>query len=684
MQFPGQSSNTVIRKLLIATLWLASAAAAAQDMDYPRQVSIDAHSLKVHHPVIDRWENWEWVEGWVPVEVRLQGSDRQWVGAVRARAHTAVDIDRRLVTLSGQQVLKVRFTEEGAPPDALELAGRAVRDRPHTVTLDELLQVLAPDFEVPQQGRNPAGLGYDPPRIVVSERPMQLLLIDRQPVRAPITGTALEFVVNTDWPLFYLPPANNWYVLNQGVWQTNSLLSSGGWTTTDKLPGDFQTLAMSDAWPLLREAMPPRLPDSEPAPFLVSLEPTELIVTRGPPVLQPVGGAGLNHVVNTERDLFELAGRWYFLASGRWFRASDLKGRWAHVEDLPEVFAAIPPEHARAHVRAAVPGTEEAILAMMEASLPRRRTVGPEDAGNLSVGYVGAPQFEPVEGTTLQRAVNSPYHIIRHNNFYYLCANAAWFFARQPEGPWSVALEVPAEIYRIPATDPAHPVTYVVPVRQASSPGGRATFSHNGGYLGEYSTGVTVVHGTGWYYSPWLWRHPAGYPVYWGYPHTYGWHVQGGGNYSQRFYHYGGYWGRQSITIESPPRGIHGGPADHAFLDPGVARRGSDYSTLDEQRDQALARAWSADDDLYADADGDVYRREAGRWSQHSGGEWSTMAALERQYGTTAGTVGQAGPVEPGQPQAYRQNPEDIERMERYYQSRLRSYNMYGTITVGH
>jgi len=683
VRLPDDRPNLLRNIVLLCLLGslFAPTVAAPQDIDYPRLISDGGNTLKVHAPVIDRWDNWERVEGWIPVEVQLQGSGRWWIGAVRAQAATEVDIDRRLVTLSGQQVLQVRFTDPDAPESAGELARKAVRDRTQVVTLDELLRVLAPEFKAPQQARNLANLNFEPPRIVVSERPLSLLLIDGQPVRAPISGTALEFVVNADRPLFHFSPSGRWYVLNHGTWQTSTLLSSGGWATTDELPADFRTLAISDDWPVLHEAIPPRLPDTEPEPFLISLEPTELIVTRGQPVLRSVGAAELKHVVNTDRDLFELNGRWYFLAAGRWFDTADLQGRWRHTDALPEVFAAIPFDHARAHVRAAVPGTEEAIVSVMEATLPRHRTVASGAGQDLQVGYVGAPRFEPIEGTGLQRAINSPQHVVRHSDGYYLCVDAAWFFSRNPDGPWTVASDIPDEVYRIPATDPAYPVTYVVPDPAPLSPGNQIHFTWNRGYLGEYSTGVTVVHGTGWYYSPWVWHSPGGYPVYWSYPRTYGWYARRPGDYNQRFYYWGGYWGRQSITIESPSRSIHG-DLDPAFADVRVARRGLDYATLAAPAETEARNRYSAADDLYTDADGDVYRRDAQGWSKHTDGEWSTMAALERQYGTAGAKVGQAGAVEPRQSQAYRQNERDIERLERYYQSRQRSYNLYGTVYV--
>jgi hypothetical protein len=74
-----------------------------------------------------------------------------------------------------------------------------------------------------------------------------------------------------------------------------------------------------------------------------------------------------------------------------------------------------------------------------------------------------------------------------------------------------------------------------------------------------------------------------------------------------------------------------------------------------------------------------VYRRSDEGWDRHGEEGWSTMAELERQYG-----VQEAEPRAPvnQQRQAYRQNEEDIERMERYYDRRSRSYNLYSEVYV--
>lgn len=61
--------------------------------------------------------------------------------------------------------------------------------------LAAVLWLIIPDAQ--------AQLNFNPPRIVVSNTPLELMLIDGPPSKVAISGTRLEFVVNTDRDVFY-------------------------------------------------------------------------------------------------------------------------------------------------------------------------------------------------------------------------------------------------------------------------------------------------------------------------------------------------------------------------------------------------------------------------------------------------------------------------------------------------
>jgi hypothetical protein len=388
--------------------------------------------------------------------------------------------------------------------------------------------------DVPQTVKQ---LNSAPPRIVVSTRPARLMMVDGPPATVDIPATSLAFVVNTDWDVFQDHSDGSWYILDHAHWLRGNMLSSGDWLATTDLPQDFLTLQVSSEWPQVAQAMPPRKPAEPPLPIVISYEPTELIIVDGEMQFEPIGGGALQYVSNTESDLFFHDGRYYYLAAGRWFTTKNVDRKWYAVETLPRAFAEIPESHPRSRVLVSVPGTEAARLSAREAAVPQRTEVT-ISGGDIDVPWLGAPSFVPIEGTGLRRAENTPFQVIQHNNFYYLCHEGAWYSASRAEGPWRAAREIPDAIYDIPATDPTFNVTFVR-LDSFDDDSGRAAYVSTSGYYNRYYNGMTLVYGTGWYYPGYYGR-----SAYWRYPHTYGYYGPWGA-YRPYYYHYS-----ESIEID--------------------------------------------------------------------------------------------------------------------------------------
>jgi len=659
----SKSTNQPLILLIVSLLLCFSPVFAAPEnnpvetglRDYPRIEHFEQGSVTVDFPTIESWDSFRFLQAWLPVEVSLNGDSQARFGSVRLQAVTDIDFDQRTVRISGPSVLETRFADADSDGSLSELAARAFAGGERIVPLDVLLRLLPEDFQIPAQPGDGANLNFEPPTIVVSETPLQLLSIDKEPVKAQIEGTSLEFVINTNWSVFYNSGDERWYVLNDGTWQTNNYLSDGGWVNTDKLPADFDKLAANEEWQKLQKALPAKLPAEPPTPFMISLQATELIQLDGPPRLSAIESTGIHYVRNTQSDLFKFEGRWYFLVSGRWFRNDELSGSWQSVKDPPTAFAQIPSDHKMGHILFSVPGTRQAKLSLIEAAIPHRTLATKNSAANLKVGWVGEPRFVAIEMTKLQRGLNTPYQVISHNNFYYLCYEGAWYFSVSPEGPWQVALQIPDEIYRIPATDPAYNVTFVRLDEEQSASENEVNFSYSGGYTGSFSTTVSVVHGTGWHYPSSVYWDSSHRPAYWPYASTYGYNIgyhpvgayyggrvgfRGGwggygglggcggwGGYGGRARYgvyggyggYGGCGGYTSITIESPTVDFNhgfgsawegplqttpGDPADAAersldqFL-PAKKSTGND-KFIDTSKDEAVGKTVVSASSLYA------------------------------------------------------------------------------------
>jgi hypothetical protein len=430
-----------------------------------------------------------------------------------------------------------------------------------------------------------------------------------------------------------------------------------------------------------QKALPAGKPSKPPEPFVISLQPTELILLDGTPRLSAIKETGISYVSNTKSDLFNFGNRWYFLVSGRWFSSSELSGDWQSVKDLPAAFAQIPSDHKKGHVLYSVPGTRQATLSRIEAALPHRNSVAKGSGTKLEVDWVGEPRFEAIESTELQRGLNTPFQVIKHNNYYYLCYEGAWYLSTSARGAWRVASQIPDEIYRIPATDPAYNVTFVRIDTQQEDSQEHVNYSYSSGYTGSFSTTASVVYGTGWYQPSNVYWDSANNPAYWHYGHTYGYNTgyhpvgayygRRGGYYGRRGYGrrgyggwgpygygYGGYYPtRTTVTIESPSVNFNQGYGS-AWEGPLQTTPGDPTKTAEKSLDQFLPKKKSdgtekfvktstdgeakpvkvSASSLYASAslssnrfsgpDGEVYKREGQEWSQYSEGNWDTMQAI--------------------------------------------------------
>jgi hypothetical protein len=529
----------------------------------------------------------------------------------------------------------------------------------------------------------------DPPKIFVSEGPAILLLTDGKPVRSPIKKTKLEFVVNTNWDLFFDKSSSKYYLLHGKQWLTARDLN-GPWAVTHELPKDMSKLPSegNENWADVKQAIPPPAGNSVAPKVLYSDMPAELIAFKGKPVFSKIPGTELVYASNTDSDLFvdSRDQQYYYLVSGRWFRAKSLDGPWSFATpNLPADFAKIPPNSARSRVLASVPGTQEAKDAVLLAQVPNTVIVNPAQAeAQVKVAYDGEPQFKPIEGTSLSYATNTQDKIIKVGDLYYLCFQGIWFMSKDPNGPWKTAESVPKEIYSIPASSPVYNVTYVT---QNTNSDGDVEASQTAGYLGMFlvgtAVGLTVAYGSGWYYPPYVY-YGGGYPIYRPYPYTYGvgyaynsyygygrygagygaYGPYGGiggsayynsrtGTYGRTATAYGPYGSRTAGRAYNPYTGAYGATrqGSNAYSQWGASAvtRGDKWATSQHVTTAQGTRARmqtseggravagrgaygqgfagvTGSGDVYAGRDGNVYRKSGDSWQRYDNGSWNNAS----------------------------------------------------------
>jgi hypothetical protein len=146
----------------------------------------------------------------------------------------------------------------------------------------------------------------------------------------------------------------------------------------------------------------------------------------------------LLYVTNTEDNIFldVPLQDYYVLLSGRLYQSKSLTGPWTWVSgsNIPRDFAEIPPGSPKGAVLASVPGTEQATEAVIANQIPQTAAVRRSEA-RLEVRYDGPPQFRPIEGTSLEYAVNTSTDVIHAGGRYYACHNAVWFVADTQRRP---------------------------------------------------------------------------------------------------------------------------------------------------------------------------------------------------------------------------------------------------------
>jgi hypothetical protein len=625
--------KTVVAGALIFCLARAS---FAQDKGWPREKSNANATIIYYQPQLDEWKDYRQLEARMAVSIR-QKTGQPTVGVVYLRARTDANLDTRNVMLSQLEITSTKFP-------SLDQAGASAMDQlvktflSPNVTINISLDRLLAELEEKKQDSEPVvPVKNDPPKIFVSySTDAILLLVDGEIVRAPIEKTNLEFVVNTNWDLFFDKTSSKYFLLHEKTWLTADSLE-GPWTTTTKLPADLSKIPDQPNWADVKKAIPPPAGAGATVPkVFYSNEPAEIITFKGEPVYAKIPSTQLSYATNTESNVFLQGGenQYYYLVAGRWFRAKSLDGPWTFATtDLPFDFAQIPPNSVAARVLVSVPGTNEANDAVLLAQIPNTVIVDRAKAeAEVKVSYDGQPEFKPIESTSLSYASNTQDKVIKVGDLYYLCFQAVWFMSTSPTGPWKTADSVPKEIYTIPTSSPVYNVTYVT---QTTTSSGETEASSTAGYLGMFiigaAVGATIAYGSGYYYPPYFYYGPYPYPIYRPYPITYG----VGAYYNP---HNGAY------GVARGAYGPYGGVAGAAWYNPSTGTGGRAVGGCGVYGCAGAARAYNPYTGAYgATRQGSNAYSQWGSSVVTKGDKWAQTGHYSDSRGTVAGARGSEG-----------------------------------------
>src|ERR1700722_4564317 len=609
------------------------ATTVAQDLGWPREKTNQTGTLIYYQPQLDDWKDYRQLVARMAVSVTPKNG-KPVIGVVYLRAATDANLTSRNVVLSHLEVTGTNF---------------ASVDQTSAATLDQMVRTFLPpngvinisldrllaDLEEKKQEAPVAPVKNDPPKIFVSYGTPVLLLADGEPVSAPIENTSLEYVVNSNWDLFFEKPSSKYYLLAETRWLTASSLG-GPWSAVTKLPADFSKLPSQPNWQDVKKAIPPPAGGGAAPKVFYSNTPAEIITFSGKPWYTQIPNTHVSYAANTQSNLFQWSDtkEYFYLVSGRWFRAKSLDGPWAFATlDLPADFAKIPADSPRASVLVSVPGTDQAEDAVLLAQIPTTVIVNRAEAeAAVKVDYDGDPQFKPIESTSLSYASNTQDKVIKVGDLYYLCFQAVWFMSTSPTGPWKTADSIPKEIYTIPSSSPVYNVTYVT---QTTTPTGETEASSTAGYLGMFiigaAVGATLAYGSGYYYPPYFYYGPHPYPIYRPYPITYG--------VSAVYNPHNGAYG-----VARGAYGPYGGVAGAAWYNPSTGTGGRAVGGCGVYGCAGAARAYNPYTGAYgATRQGSNAYSQWGSSVVTQGDKWAQSAHYSDSRGTVAGARGSEG-----------------------------------------
>jgi hypothetical protein len=415
------------------------------------------------------------------------------------------------------------------------------------------------------------------PRVFVSFTPAELILLTGPPKYAPVTGTSLLWVSNTESDVFRLGKGGPVYYLVAGRWFSAPDFT-GPWTfATPSLPDDFKQIPLEHDRSRVLASVPGT--DQAAEAVLIAQIPQTARVNKndvkapevafeGEAQFAPIEQTTVQRAVNTDKDVFKVGEQYYMCHQGVWFVGTTATGPWEVAESVPEQIYQIPassPSHHVTYVTIEDDDDDEWVTFAAAAGY-----TGMMVAWGCTVWGTGW-YYPPYYGY----GAYYPYYYGGFPTYGY----SAWY------NPWTGAYGRSAGVY--------------------GPYGGAGVGARYNPRTGTYARGAAAygpygARGVAQAYNPRTGTYAAtrqGSNVYGSWGST---GVQRGDDWAKT----NRYTNRQTGTTTRTIRTDEGG---------GVVRRGSGGAAV----------GVGQGGNVYAGNDGNVYRREGGDWQKYENGNWS-------------------------------------------------------------
>ena len=474
---------------------------------------------------------------------------------------------------------------------------------------------------IPPPAARPAAV----PQVFVSTKPADIIVTEGAPQFAPVTGTGLQTVKNTNSVLFFEPASGRFFLLTSGRWFSAHGLNEPWSFATDSLPADFALIP----------------PESPQAPVLASVPGTEqaqlavlqaqvprqatlkkasakLTVTyAGQPQFKPIPGTAMTYAVNTPFEVIETGGRYYVCYQGAWFEGASPLGPWALATSVPQVIYTIPPSSPL------YPVTYVKVYGATPVAVTYGYTSG-YTMGFVSAGVLvyGTGYYYPPVVIPGPVPIYYPYPYSYVGAVSYNTTTDAWTHGGTVYGPYGGVAS--GGSYYNPSTG-----AYGRGGSIYGPNGGAAGVSYYNPSTGGYARGTASWNANGGsaqgsYYNP-----RTG--------------VSGSTNQSWNAY---SRWG--SSTLTGPNQTVHTQSGSNAqgragSFSSSTGAEGAGYRGVNGNSGGA---AKTQNGDVYAGHDGNAYQHTSDGWSKWSNGGWQpvnppsgTTASTNRSSGTTPSTT---------------------------------------------
>lgn len=190
------------------------------------------------------------------------------------------------------------------------------------------------------------------PAVIVRTIPAELIEIKGEPDFAPIQGTNLLYVKNSDDNVFMDINIQSYLILISGRWYS-SVSMDGPWAyiNVEDLPEDFARIPEGSEKDIVlasvsgTQASKEAILDSQ-IPQTAEIDRKTATVTveyDGEPKFEKVEGTSMLYAVNSPQTVLQLSSRYYCVDNGVWFEAGNPKGPWKAAEQRPEEVENIKP-----------------------------------------------------------------------------------------------------------------------------------------------------------------------------------------------------------------------------------------------------------------------------------------------------------------------------------------------------